>query len=197
MVLFHLTGKRRCGGPCLEADGGRWGRGPRPSLWSGMFCVARTRADGRVLCPIWSLGNQEPPKDCSSWVSRKGQKEISEDDTRGCFLWENHQQWPGVAELAEGQHRGLGTYRLWPWGRVSRTSQPPPRQQGWEQVSVHKSSSHLAGHWPRGEPPRGATWRMEMGCAAPQMAVPGRTRTVPRCKAPFAWLLTIPPYSST
>lgn len=135
MGLFHLTGKKRCGGPCLEADGGRWGRGlhapactgPRPSLWSGMFCVARTRADGRLLCPIGSLGNPEPPKDCSSWVSRKGQKEISEDDTRGCFLWENHQQWPGDVELVEGQDRGLGTHRLVTLGKrvkdVPATSQ--------------------------------------------------------------------------
>lgn len=48
MGLFHLTGKKRCGGPCLEADGGGDGAGvcmPLPAL-------ARAPASG-LGCSVW------------------------------------------------------------------------------------------------------------------------------------------------
>ena len=187
MVLFHLT-KRRWGGACLEADGGKMRQGsacrclhwPEPvSTWPGPKLM-----EG---CLVLSdhLEIQSPPKDCSSWVSKKGQKETPEDDTRGCFLWESTSGGLGTRSWRRGRTLDLGRTGCWPWGRVSRTSQPPPRQQCWkEQVSVHKSSSHLAGHGGLGENrPAGLPDVWKWRCAP--NSGPRRTWTAPRCETPF------------
>lgn len=70
----------RGGRPGLEA--GRWGEGLAftvhcRSLWSRMFCTARTRAGGRAPCFVLALANPEPPRRLQtrlSWISKRVKK---------------------------------------------------------------------------------------------------------------------------
>lgn len=90
-----------------------------------------------------------------------------------CFLWEKHQQWPGVVELSGGA--GQRTWDLQAGDLGEECQGRPshlPRQQGWEeQVSVHKGSLlHLV--IGPGRTPRGGTltygngvWCTPNGCA--------------------------------
>ena len=151
-VRWGLSGSRR--GKMRQGSACRCLHWPEPvSTWPGPKLM-----EGCIVLSD-HLEIQSPPKDCSSWVSKKGQKEIPEDDTRGCFLWESHQQGSGDVELVEGQDAGLGAYRLVTLGKsvkdVAATSQAAVLE-GTSQCSqkLVTSGSHggLGEHRPVGPP---------------------------------------------
>ena len=158
---------------------------PCSSLWSGMFCMARSCADRRVLCPILSLGNPEPPQRLQasfSWVSKKGQKE----NTRRWHMWlpfllgqPPAAAWGHVADTGAGaldlalQAGNLGEE----W---------PPGQECWEEPVRQCSQKRVTSGRSPSDRRRTAlqcylVYGNGVGCV-PQISVPSRTRSFPRFK---------------